>query len=80
MAMLKSINKYASAPLAPDPLPAGSLLLVEVNGQVFRLPAETLAVTDSLGNLATLSVPTTEPEEGEVWLDSGVLKVVLPAA
>lgn len=30
MAKLKSINKYASAPLAPNPLPAGALMLVEI--------------------------------------------------
>lgn len=55
MAMLKSINRYSSAPLAPSPLPAGALMLVEINGQVFRVAAGPSVPTPPASGTATLT-------------------------
>ncbi len=68
MSMFRSINRFSSAPLAPTTLPATALLLVEINGQVFRLPANAL--------LARV-LPTTQPAVGGVWSDNGVVKARL---
>lgn len=67
MAMLKSINRYSSAHLAPTTLPAGALMLVEIDGRVFRLNAANLA--------AVATVPAAQGAVGVVWNDNGVLKV-----
>lgn len=67
MAMLKSINKYASAPAAPAVLPAGALLLVEIEGKVYKAPASAAAVASLPTSAAAASV-------GQVWSDNGVLK------
>lgn len=77
MAMLKSINKYESAPTAPAELPAGALLLVEIDGRVYRLAAADLAVSAGGGNLINVTVPTSAPAAGGVWLDGTTLKAVL---
>lgn len=42
MAMLKSLNKIGSAPPAPDPLPDTALILVEINGQVYKAPVSAI--------------------------------------
>lgn len=55
MAMLKSINKYASAPLAPTELPANALMLVEIDGQVYRIDPADLAT--AAGGLAIPDPP-----------------------
>lgn len=66
--MLKSINKYATAPLAPTTLPAGALMLVEIGGQVFRQPAT------GLSGLSNLPTTVGAAAVGQVWSDNGVLK------
>lgn len=73
MAKLKSINKYASAPLAPNPLPAGALMLVEIDGNVYRIAPSAVggaALPDWVTNM-----PTTAGDSGTVYNDNGVLKV-----
>lgn len=54
MAMLKSLNKIGSAPPAPDPLPDTALILVEINGQVYKAPVS--AIVDLVPE------PESEPE------------------
>jgi len=73
MAKLKSINKYASAPLAPNPLPAGALMLVEIDGNVYRIDPSAVggaALPDWVANM-----PTEAGDSGTVYNDNGVLKV-----
>lgn len=50
MAMLKSINKMSSAPAAPETIPDTALILVEINGQVFRLSFAELAAAIAEAN------------------------------
>lgn len=68
MAMLKSINKYASAPAAPATLPAGALMLVEIDGKVYRVEA------DAVGGAGGAAIPAA-PGSGTLVLTStdGVL-------
>lgn len=49
MAMLKSVNKMQSAPPAPEPLPDNALILVEIDGQVFKVPVSALSGGGSSG-------------------------------
>lgn len=75
MAALKSINKYASAPLAPNELPVGALMLVEIGGQVYRIAASDVGGGPALPAWVT-SMPTTDPEvAGAIWADGSSLKV-----
>lgn len=75
MAKLKSINKYASAPLAPNPLPAGALMLVEIDGNVYRInPSAVGGGGAALPDWVT-NMPTAAGDSGTVYNDNGVLKV-----
>jgi hypothetical protein len=76
VAHLKTINKYATAPAAPAELPAGALMLVEIDGKVYRVAASALAGAAGGGNLVTVDVPTTAGATavGGVWLDGTTLK------
>lgn len=79
MALLKSINRYSAAPLAPAELPENALMLVEIDGRVFRIAASD--VGGGGGEPVELpgwvtEMPTADPEvAGQVYASGDTLLV-----
>lgn len=76
MAMLKSLNKIGSAPPAPGPLPDTALILVEINGQVYKVAASALAGGEVELPGWVENMPTSDPEvAGQVYAAGDTLMV-----